>query len=185
MYWVTMRPCGYALSDPPRAVNRPSSKDITVGNVFSAWAKLGGPKIAEYHMPEAMKLLTAVVPKVWVSLIWPSYSGCTLLALNAALIGSVPVAWTPWSVLKRMLALSRLLMFQSTRAVSSHSVFRLFCVLRNCWAQGVPHEVGLPLASTVSAPKPGRPPRACDAEPQPSRLSSVGVAATARLAPGA
>ena len=55
--------------DPPKVVNKPSENCISVGKVFRAAAKSGGPKIAEYHIPDTIKLFTAVLPKLWVQLI--------------------------------------------------------------------------------------------------------------------
>ena len=53
----------------------------------TAAAPLSGRKIALYHRPERMKLLTVVGEKIWVSLIWPSYSGWLLDVLK--IFGSI------------------------------------------------------------------------------------------------
>src|SRR5580692_487070 len=90
---LELRPWGKALT-LPRAVNPP----LLIATLLypraasTAGSPLSGRKTAEYHRPATMKLLTTVGEKIWVSLIWPSYSGWLLEVLKTAgSIRSVPV----------------------------------------------------------------------------------------------
>src|SRR5580704_15213351 len=98
---VEFRPWGKALSEvllPPRADNCPELNPMLLYPLAAstaAWPLLGR-KIAVYHRPETMKLLTTFDEKTWVSLIWPSYSGWLLLVLKTfGRMRSVEVGWFP------------------------------------------------------------------------------------------
>src|SRR5271169_6617975 len=113
---VELRPWGKIKSGtlvPPRLDNDPEVNWMVLYPLAASTAAwpLSGRKIAVYHRPETMKLLTVVGEKMWVSLIWPSYSGWLLEVLKTAgRIRSVEVGWSPWSTLKRPNSLSELLM---------------------------------------------------------------------------
>src|SRR5215472_19244642 len=119
-----------------------------------------------------------------VQSIWPSSSGWMLLALNAALIGSVPVACTPRSCLYRNRSVSFAVVFQSPVKLIKRSVFRLFTVLKNVCAHGRAVQVptGFPAVSRGPSPQYvlGFPATAVAAKsPQPP-LSPLGLVFDAR-----
>ena len=108
--WPTLRPfgnpavpCPPPLPTPvkPPEFDPPSPNENRSGIRACTLEKSATPKMAEYQLPEPMKLLTRVGEMIQVWFSCPAFWGWVLTELKAGAIGLVPVAWTPRSMLNR------------------------------------------------------------------------------------